>query len=220
MRRPPSEEKRTLVSIAEPMTVLTDYLLAALAVALARRLYARSEGQASRRYWAGSFLSLAVAALVGGTSHAFAPRMSAGTHAAFWAVTYVAVGLANMAILAGGLVATAPRRWHRPLLALVVVRFVVFTLLLLARREFRYVVYDYGATLFVLLVLALWSWGSRRDASAPFVIAGVLVSLAGAVVQVGRLAPHPDFNHNDLFHVVQMIGVYLFFRAALLFHDR
>jgi hypothetical protein len=208
------------MTIAEPMTVLTDYVLAALAVSLARRLLARAAGEAARRFWAASFLSLAVAALVGGTSHAFAPRMSPALHAGFWAVTYVAVGLANMAILAGALVAALPRRWHRLLLGLVAARFVVFTVLLLAQRQFRYVIYDYGLTLLLLLVLAVWSRWSRGDRSAPFVIAAVLVSAVGAVVQVARLAPHPGFNHNDVFHVVQMFGVYFFYRAALLFHDR
>jgi uncharacterized protein DUF6962 len=34
------------------------------------------------------------------------------------------------------------------------------------------------------------------------------------VIQRGRLAPGPAFNHNDLFHVVQAAGLYLYYRAG------
>jgi len=38
-----------------------------------------------------------------------------------------------------------------------------------------------------------------------------------ALVQAFRLAPHPQFNHNDLFHVVQMGALYLLYRGGMLF---
>jgi 4-amino-4-deoxy-L-arabinose transferase-like glycosyltransferase len=42
----------------------------------------------------------------------------------------------------------------------------------------------------------------------------------GALVQVLRVGPLGPFNHNDLFHVVQMVGLWLFYRAGRLFRDR
>jgi hypothetical protein len=44
------------------------------------------------------------------------------------------------------------------------------------------------------------------------------VSLAGLAVLVLKLAPHPHFNHNDLYHVIQMGGLYCLYRGALLLH--
>jgi hypothetical protein len=44
------------------------------------------------------------------------------------------------------------------------------------------------------------------------------VSLAGLTVLVLKLAPHPHFNHNDLYHVIQMGGLYCLYRGALLLH--
>jgi hypothetical protein len=60
----------------------------------------------------------------------------------------------------------------------------------------------------------------RGRPGAGFVLGGVLASSAGALVQYLRLTPHPHFNDNDLFHVIQMAGVWLFFRAGLLLRDR
>jgi len=42
------------------------------------------------------------------------------------------------------------------------------------------------------------------------------VSLAGLAVLVLKLAPHRHFNHNDLYHVIQMGGLYCLYRAAVL----
>jgi hypothetical protein len=40
-----------------------------------------------------------------------------------------------------------------------------------------------------------------------------------ALIQVLRIAPHPQFNHNDLFHVVQTGALYLLYRGGLLMRD-
>lgn len=44
------------------------------------------------------------------------------------------------------------------------------------------------------------------------------VSLAGLAVLVLKLAPHRHFNHNDLYHVIQMGGLYCLYRGAVLLH--
>jgi len=39
-------------------------------------------------------------------------------------------------------------------------------------------------------------------------------------VQHGRLAPHPAFNHNDLFHVIQTLGLWLFYAGGRTLADQ
>jgi hypothetical protein len=46
-----------------------------------------------------------------------------------------------------------------------------------------------------------------------------LVSCLAAAVQFNGIALHQHFNHNDLYHVVQMGGMYLFYRGALILKD-
>jgi hypothetical protein len=41
------------------------------------------------------------------------------------------------------------------------------------------------------------------------------VSFAGLAVLVLKLSLHPDFNHNDLYHVIQMGGLFCLYRGAL-----
>ncbi len=40
------------------------------------------------------------------------------------------------------------------------------------------------------------------------------VSLAGLAVLVLKLSPHPQFNHNDLYHVIQLGGLFCLYRGA------
>jgi hypothetical protein len=44
----------------------------------------------------------------------------------------------------------------------------------------------------------------------------VAISLLGLAVLVLKLSPHPRFNHNDLYHVIQMGGLYCLYRGAVL----
>jgi hypothetical protein len=45
-------------------------------------------------------------------------------------------------------------------------------------------------------------------------VAGVAASAIGAVVQLTRVGQGRVFNHNDLFHVVQAIGLALYARGG------
>ena len=200
------------------MTVLTDYGLAAVAGALGARLWARSEGHACRRLWAWCFLSVGLAAAAGGTWHGWAPRMARPAADALWLVTYAFVGLGNVLILVGAVHAAARGSPRRALVAVLVLRFVVWLAFMARQPDLRYVVHDYAGMLAGLLFFAAWL-ARRGRPGAGWIAAGVAVSLIGAVVQRVRLAPSPAFNHNDLFHIVQAAGLYLYYRAGRRLRD-
>ena len=46
------------------------------------------------------------------------------------------------------------------------------------------------------------------------------MSFLAAAVQVNEIALHQYVNHNDLYHLIQMSGMYLFYRGALILKDR
>jgi hypothetical protein len=205
------------VLLAEPMTVATDWLLAAVAVGLGLRLLGPPR-KLPRSLVALSFFVLAGAALLGGAVHGFAPRLTLESRQALWGLIYGGIGLANLLLLAGLVALLVPRRLRAALLLVLGLRFLVFVLLSWG-RDFTFVMGDIAITLLLLLGLGLFCTLVRRRPFGPFLLLGVLVSFLGAYVQTQRLAPHPFFNHNDLFHVVQMLGLYLFYRAARTFPE-
>ena len=44
---------------------------------------------------------------------------------------------------------------------------------------------------------------------------GLIVSLVASWVQVSRVSLHQHFNHNDLFHVIQILGMFLMYRGGM-----
>jgi len=204
----------------EPTTVLTDYLLGSLALVLGWRL-ARSSSSPTvpRLLWGASFLALVFAAFVGGTWHGIPPLVMPALRRQLWPTTYLSIGLADLLILAGAARAALARGPRIVALALLAGRFLVYAALILLRQDFRDVGHEYGVTL-----LLLFSFGAdlarRSEEAAGFVLAGVVVSFGGGLVQALRLDLHPQFNHNDLFHVIQMVGLWLLFRAGLLLRAR
>ena len=206
--------------MSQPTTVLTDYLLALAALGSAWRLYRRrARPSVPTLLWAASFAALGVAAVVGGTWHGIPRGVLPSLRRSLWCVTYVAIGLADLLILAGATWAALARRPRLAILALLAGRFLIYVALVLGRRDFRYVAYEFGLTIVLLLVFGL-DLARRGNRAAAFVLGGVLASLAGGIVLSAGLDLHPQFNNNDLFHVIQTLGVCLFYNAGLLLRAR
>ena len=53
-----------------------------------------------------------------------------------------------------------------------------------------------------------------------WLLSGIGVSLIGVVIEFSGFRRGLDFNHNDAYHVIQILGLYLFFRAASRMRDR
>jgi hypothetical protein len=65
-----------------------------------------------------------------------------------------------------------------------------------------------------LFVAAIVTKPKSRPEHKSWLTAGVLLSGFGLLVQQSGLSFLQNFNHNDLYHCIQIIAFYLFFRAA------
>jgi hypothetical protein len=200
-----------VVEATERTTAATDALLAVAAaagIALLRRRTAPSFGRA---VWQAALGALAAASALGAVAHGLA--LSDSTRELLWQPLYLALGV-TMALFVVGAVRDwrgdlAGRRTLAPMLALAVVFYGVTRL---TGGDFlAFVVYEAGALLFSLLVYLRLASGERRPGAAA--MAGALgVSLAAGAVQasdVGSIRLLWEFDHNGLFHLVQLLGLAL-----------
>ncbi len=204
------------MQITEPMTMLSDYLLAGFAVLLALPLLrlGRLVSHASIRLWGFALLATAAGAAAGGTSHGFSLYLGTVGQAVAWKLTVYSIGLASLLMLTGSTIATVPRWLRQWLIAVVVIQFAVYAVWMLTHDEFVYVIYDYVPSMIGLVALHGYSWHSQRDAAAPWIIAGVAVSFAAAGIQQSGWSLHEHFNYNDMYHLVQMVALFLFYTGA------
>lgn len=185
------------MTIHEPMTLATDYLLTIAAAVFAIRLWR------TNRQWALAFLFTAAGSFFGGTYHGFGPVVGVLTAVVLWKLTVFSIGLASFFLVLGS---------GRALLLVALVKLIVYMSWMTVHSEFVWVVIDYGIALLIVGVVQL----VRRGPSTPWVIGSIVVSVLGALVQMSRLTLHEHFNHNDLYHLIQLVALWLLYRGGKL----
>jgi len=198
------------MTLHEPATFLTDCLLAGWSGWLASRL--RGD-QPALVWWRRAFAATAVAALAGGVFHGFGPEMPDPVAKALWHGTLLAIVTTSLCLLQAGAQANltgVSLRWVERLAWVKAVAFAGGTLL---DPRFLIVIADYGSAMILLFGLEAYA-ARRRAPHAPWVMAGVATSALAALVQQAKWSPATHFNHNDLYHVIQMFALGLFFGGA------
>jgi hypothetical protein len=155
------------MTISEPTTMLTDYLLTLVCLLVGFRLFRALDGHSSRWLWGMGFIMMGIGALIGGSYHGYALLMDEGTHRSFWNLTLIFLGLGAGFMLSGTYVASFSR----------------------------------------------WSWTAR------WLYLGLAVSVAGLTVQLSGISLHQHLNHNDIYHLIQLAGLYCFYKGARLMRD-
>jgi hypothetical protein len=178
--------------IAEPSTMLTDYVLAGVTGWLAWLLYR----QRSSPWWTVAFAALALTALLGGTYHGFGLPV--------WKATVLLAGIISFAMVVGSAIATTRGLPRKIMLAFAAVKLVVYEAWMLSHDDYINVIVDTGVALAIVAVLH----------PSPWMLAGVALSLVAAGVQASGFDLHPHFNHNDLYHVIQIAAMVLFYRGV------
>ncbi len=208
------------MNIAEPMTMITDYALAGVTAWLGLRLATAREGQVSRLSWALAFAALAFAAALGGTYHGFAPHLSESALHLLWKATLLAAGIASFSTLAGSATAMTTGGLRTFLVAFAVIKLVLYSAWMLGHSDFVYVIADTGASMAVMGALHACSVIREGDRASWLMLAGVAISAIAAAVQASGFALHRHFNHNDLYHVIQIVAMMYFYGGARRLLDR
>ena len=177
----------------EPITALTDAVLATWTAFLSALLFARA-----KVLWASAFAALAVAALAGTAYHCC--RL-------FPKLVPIAIGLTSLFLGAAIAMAWLGPVARRVAIAVLVVEFIACLAGIMVMKDwFRVAVYDYLPVLVAILVACFVRW---RDPAARFIAAGIAVSFIALAFQVSRV-PY----HNDIYHVVQMAAMVLLYQGG------
>jgi len=212
------------MTISEPTTVLTDGALALLAGYLAARLWRDGAGrrQAAPRLLAATFVTLALGALLGAVSHGFVLQLGESAAAWVWRLTTWLVGATSFFLVVTATVATFAGAARQLLVGAAGLKLVAYWVWMTGHDGFGWVVLDYGSAMLVtaaFMALAVRRRAPDGSGAARWMLAAIAVSVGAAAVQLSGFSLHRNFNHNDMYHLVQMVGLYLFYRAGLLLDD-
>lgn len=198
-----------------PSNLITDYLLAIVALVLAARLWkAAKAGRSTGLYlWSLGYVGVAAAALAGGTYHGFYDSTDTAVANALWKASVYAVGLTGLMMLSGTIATLVAARLRTAAYGAALLKFLVFAWWMLEREAFVYALLDLGIAIAVIVVLYLWHAGRTGDRAAVQVAVAFAIASIGAVLQQLGVSLHRHFDHNDVYHVVQIVALIVLARA-------
>ena len=194
------------LTITEPMTLLTDYVMALVCFYFAFQLLhsQHHQTQMSRRIWGIGFLFAAIASVTGGTYHGFLLDLSPLLQKVFWKTSLYSLGVTSFCLIAGTAIATFRVSIQLRIIIFASAQFILYSLWMIEHDDFKYVIINYATALILVLIFQLFQLSKT---SAKWILSGIALSFIGAGVQQSGLDLHQNFNHNDLYHVIQIIAL-------------
>ena len=206
--------------IAEPATSLTDLILAGQTFFYANRLRTRPKYRPPwtlpAAMWSLAIAAAGVAALAGALTHALHEdsrlQWVIVVRSAAWKIVGLATAAASGFLLASSIVGAIPSGRRAPYLVATVIKAAVFAAAALITGNFLFTILDYATSMLAVLAFQLRNW--KTSAAAPWLTGGIVVSFIAAAIQRSHIGLHRRFNHNDLYHVVQMGAFHLLYLGA------
>lgn len=198
----------------EPMTAFTDMLLATWTAFLAGILFARAGGRRSVRLWACAFLATAVSSLAGAAFHGFRIFFTplVPLTVLTWKVVPIATATAALCLGAAAAIAWLQPPAQRIAIGILLLEFTVCVAFSIppANNSFALAGLSYLLVMLAIVVVCARRW---EDRSARRIAAGIAISFAALGIQMSALRLGP-FDHNDLFHFIQMAAMYALYRGG------
>jgi hypothetical protein len=203
--------------MVDPDVTLTDYLLAIECGVFVYLLYRNRGVRGPLRSWFLQFFgSIGLAALAGGTVHGFFSEAGSRGQAVLWPMMMLAIGLAAVAAWSIGARLLLSEVGARRVEIAATLQFLIYAvIILLATPSYRFAIANYiPAGLFLLIVLLILHRRVKR-LEVLVTAGGLILSFIAAAVQVGGVGLHPDyFDHNALYHLLEVVALFMIFRGA------
>jgi hypothetical protein len=197
--------------IHEPTTVLTDILIAILAISFYKRLSKFHDE--TIRNWSYFFLLLGTATLIGSSSHAFFAIHEGWKYKSLWlgmqVINGIGIYFAQRATLISVLKdAPSRKRWEWSYY----IQFILFLGFLFCVQKYIVSIIENALALIPIMILHY----QHKRPFARTIANGIAVSFLTAFVHLLKLSLHAYFNYNDIAHVFIMISLWIMYKGVRL----
>jgi hypothetical protein len=203
------------VTINEPMTAVTDLLVAAVCFYAFFKRNGHVKYEWTHVFFRYYFLFLGLATMYGGlVGHAFIHYLSFEWKLPGWIISMISIALVERATIMHA----------KPYMPYKVGKFFsVLNVIELAALLFCVVYFmnfslveahaAYGL-LIVVVSFELVVYIKSKQKSALYMLIAVCVGIMAAIVHLAKVIPHKWFNHLDLSHIFMAISAYVFYLGA------
>ena len=196
-----------------PTTAITNYMMGCIGLYLGWQTL-QIQGSLFHILWACSFFSLSLGAFLGGSHYVFGPRLPNYITKVIWMLTLIFVGTTGLFLAGSAATFYINETGKFGLMLGSAILVIKYVLGLNKNDTFHYAIKFYVTLIILALIGFIPAFFSLGYTGALQIVIGLLVNLSAAGVQVSGLTLHKHFNHNDLFHVIQVLGMILIFRGG------
>lgn len=177
--------------------------------------------QRSVRWWAIAFFAVAIAALSGSLYHGFYRQLSPAIITLFQGITHVSISVASGTMVMGCFTSVLSGPILTRIIGVIGFKFVLFCHLSLTRENaFIYPVLDYLSAMILVGGITGWAYWIYRISYAGWLVSGISVSAIAVIILALKWTVHPLLSPDAIYHLVQMIALYCFFRGSRRLSDR
>ena len=203
--------------VYEPMTVFTDILIFIVGVWFAREIDLWFHVRLLDVHWHFSkyFYMIAFTALAGAIYHSIFPEYEI-VRDFIWKLTMLGMGFSIYTMLMGTLYYILPFETVQTVKWGVTAIIFAFTIWIYFDSDFMNAIKLYLPSALFVIAVMLYGWLGKGDTGALWIMCGFLITLGGAYFVVIKFGFHQHFNHNDIFHVIQIVGMYIIYRGVMM----
>jgi hypothetical protein len=203
--------------MTQPDVALTDYGLTLECGIFIYLLAPVCRSLKSLRLWfVIFFLSIGLAALVGGTVHGFLGDSHPVGERVLWPITMIVIGVTSLAGIQIAAIMYFADKSSGRILWIGFAGFLVYCFIVLRITDnFLVAIMGYLPALAFLGAVFLRSYLLTKGKVFLLGFTGICTSLIASLVQQARISIHPHyFDHNALYHVLQGAGLFMIFTTA------
>lgn len=168
-----------------------------------------SDRQRALWFWMLGFISCGIGAFGGGISHGFKEFIGDSGVSLSWTLCVYCFGLTTLLNLCGTIFAHASIKWQFPLLTIACLEFLFYSCWMMFHDSFFYVMLNYSSGAIAIIVFELREW--KNCTSGSYIIAGIVLTFFAGALQQSGFGFHEHFNHNDIYHIIQMFSMVLLY---------
>ena len=203
--------------IYEPMTVFTDLLIVFFGIWFGRviQMWFTVRFMEVHFHFSNYFFLVAFTALFGAIFHAIYPEYETFRNF-LWKLTMLGMALSIFAMIMGTLYYSVPFDMVQRIKWLVAAIIFICIIWFYFDDDLMNAVKLYVPSVILIMVLMIYGWLVKGDSGGAWILGGFFVTLVGASFTVTKIGFHQHFNHNDIFHIIQIGGMALIYRGVML----
>ena len=202
------------ITISEPVTMLTDIILAVFCFYFYRRVIACRSTMRGKQYFAWFFLSMSFCTFLGGVmGHGLLPYFGAVGKYPARILTIVTMFWLQLAVI-DILVGKVSERFILILQIISVVMVPIFMALAFIKNHFSYAIFHNIAAALMIIPILIFCLVNYKTEGTKWVLGSLLLSSTIPYFQINRIGINKWFTYHDVCHVMMLISFYVLFLGA------